>query len=172
MVGNVGGFTVMVNFTTALSHPVPVFKKLPNENGAWPTGTVAVTVFVVVLITDRVFEPLLATYNRLPSLLMVMPQGFWPTAMVASTLLVAVLITATVPEPVLVTYNRLPSGLMAMPLGPTEPLTGMVVDSVLEIVLITDTVLLLVFATYNWLPSGLNAIPSGCCPTGILLMTD
>ena len=57
--------------------------KLPNVTGKLPTGIVLTTVFVEALITLTVFEPLLTTYNLLPSGVNDKPAGLFPTIMLS-----------------------------------------------------------------------------------------
>ena len=63
--------------------------------GPVPTGIVAITVFVAVLITDTLLVARLATYTLDPSGVMDIPLGPVPTGIVAVTRLVVVLITDT-----------------------------------------------------------------------------
>ena len=74
----------------------------------------------VVLITDTVLLPVLATYSRVPSALIANALGeeptetMWVPATLGSASIswpVAVLNTDTVLLPVLATYTRVPSGL-------------------------------------------------------------
>jgi hypothetical protein len=135
-----------------------------------PTGIVATTVFVDVLITETVFgPPSFATYNLLPSGRNVIPAGPQPTVTVAITVLVAVLITAIVPSPLFATYTLLPSGLTEIPAG-LEP-TDIVVITVLVPVLITETLFELLFATYTRVPSALTPTLTGYDPTGTVATT-
>ena len=60
-----------------------------------PTGMVAVTVLVAVLITEIVLLNSFATYAKAPFGETVIPCGAIPTGMVVITVLVAALITET-----------------------------------------------------------------------------
>ena len=64
-------------------------------SGDAPTGIVAITVLVVVLMTDTVLLPLFTMYTSVPSGVIAVPTGPVPTGMVATTVLVVVLITDT-----------------------------------------------------------------------------
>ena len=63
-----------------------------------PTGTVAVTVLLAVVITDTLPVKLLATYTLVPSGVTDIPSGVVPTGIVAVTVLEAVVITITLLE--------------------------------------------------------------------------
>jgi hypothetical protein len=71
--------------------------------GPEETGMVAVTVFVLVVITEIVFEPVLVTYASVPAALIATAKGDVPTATVFTTKLVLVLITDTLLAPLLTT---------------------------------------------------------------------
>ncbi|CKI28854.1 Uncharacterised protein [Streptococcus pneumoniae] len=64
--------------------------------GRIPTGMVAITALVAVLITEIVLLNSFATYAKVPFGETVIPCGARPTGMVAITALVAALITETV----------------------------------------------------------------------------
>lgn len=63
--------------------------------GRMPTGMVALTVFVAVLITEILLLNSFATYAKAPFGETVIPCGAMPTGMVSITVLVAALITET-----------------------------------------------------------------------------
>ena len=94
------GLTVIVNVFGVPGQPALVIK-LPRLIGLLTTVTVLTTVFVAVLITDTLLEPVLAIYTFVPSGLTDMPIGPIPAEMVAITAFVAVLITDTLEEPLL-----------------------------------------------------------------------
>ncbi|KWA63518.1 hypothetical protein WT86_29625 [Burkholderia stagnalis] len=71
--------------------------------GPKPTGIVATTVLLVVSMTDKLFEMLLATYTRVPSGRMAILTGPAPTAIVVATTLVDSSITDIVFERALAT---------------------------------------------------------------------
>ncbi len=71
--------------------------------GSEPTGTVATTAFVEVLITETVPALKLVTYALLPSGVTATANGPEPTGTVATTVLLAVSITETELEPKLAT---------------------------------------------------------------------
>ncbi len=87
--------------------------------GCSPTGTVVITVFVAVSITETVpiKETLLpnwfATYTFFPSGVTATPLGDSPTGTVAVTIFVAVSITDVVLPSEFSTYTFDPSGLTA-----------------------------------------------------------
>jgi hypothetical protein len=62
---------------------------------AAPTVIVAVTVFVVVSITDTELDAVFTTYTELPSGVTATPRGSVPTDIVAVTMFVDVSITYT-----------------------------------------------------------------------------
>ena len=62
----------------------------------FPTGMVATTVFVAVLITETLAVPLFTAYAKTPFGSIANPSGVSPTGTVATTVLVAVAITETV----------------------------------------------------------------------------
>jgi hypothetical protein len=68
---------------------------IATPKGVIPTGTMAVTMFVVVSITEILLLRLFGTYAFFPSGLMAMSQGLSPTGTVAVTLFVAASITET-----------------------------------------------------------------------------
>src|SRR5205823_5704021 len=72
--------------------------------GAVPTCTVAITVFVAVLITDTVLSHLFATYTRDPSGVTATPMGRLPTATVSHTVFVEMSRTDTSLLSSLLTY--------------------------------------------------------------------
>jgi hypothetical protein len=74
-----------------------------TPQGETPTFTVATTVFVTPLITEMVFDILLATYTLLFEVSKAIAFGTIPTVTVAVTVLSLPLITETVFEPELVT---------------------------------------------------------------------
>jgi hypothetical protein len=69
-----------------------------TPQGAFPTLIVAVTAFVLVSITDTVFEPELATYKVCVAASTASPVGLVPTEIVFVTASVVPLITETVLE--------------------------------------------------------------------------
>ena len=69
------------------------FRATPD--GFVPTAIVLVTVFVDVLITDTVLEPLLATKARVPAGFSAIAEGLVPTEIVLVTVSVAVLLAVT-----------------------------------------------------------------------------
>ena len=64
--------------------------------GRMPTGMVAITVLVAVLMTEIVLLNSFATYARAPFGETVIPCGAMPTGMVLITVFVAALMTETV----------------------------------------------------------------------------
>lgn len=69
------GFTVIVKVLGAPVQVTLFSRNLPNAHGPTPTGIVASTRLVAVLITDTVLEFVLATYNLDPSALTCIPCG-------------------------------------------------------------------------------------------------
>src|ERR1044072_6915386 len=101
-------------------------------------GMVVTTTFAPVSITSIL--TFVATYARVPSLVIAIPRGPTSTGMVAITVFVPRSITEKELPFWLVTYTSEPSGVIASPEGATP--TGIVATMVLLAVLITDTVLL------------------------------
>ena len=78
---------------------------MATTEGMLPTVIVAITLFVAVLMTDTLLEPLLGTYTRLPSGVTARSIGVVPTMIVATTKLVLVLMTLTVVPLTFETYT-------------------------------------------------------------------
>jgi hypothetical protein len=80
-----------------------------TPNGLLPTPTVAMTVCVVVSMTETLSEPQFVTNTAPPTSSTATPKGLVPTSMVFTTFAVAVSTTDTVLAYELVTYADVPA---------------------------------------------------------------